>query len=174
MHGGARRGSGPVPRPSVVRMQRSRNADQHLRKVGEDTPVVSFVGVGQRGARYAATKAKMVELAAQRTQTRFDIAQTVAISKLRKRHRQILIPTGEAAQPRISAVARHAPSELAVRKEADQLGENGSAFIHLPLLPLGSGPEFWHAQFKSRQDQIANNSRRWKNLPAEANSLAGQ
>jgi hypothetical protein len=96
---------------------------------------VRVVGIGQRGARHAAAKTHVVEFAAQRSQAGFDIAKTVAVSQLRKGHRQILIPTREASQPRIAAVARHTAPELAVRQEADQLREDGSALVHAPLLP---------------------------------------
>jgi hypothetical protein len=83
-----------------------------------------------------AAKTYVVEFAAQRSQAGFDIAKAVAVSQLRKGHRQILVPTREASQPRIAAVARHAAPELAIRQEAHQLGEHGSALIHDPLLPV--------------------------------------
>jgi hypothetical protein len=73
-------------------MKWSGDADQMLRKIGEDAPVVSLIGVGQRGARDLAAEAHVVELAAHRPQTRLDIAQTLAIRELRESHRQILIP----------------------------------------------------------------------------------
>src|SRR6516164_6742592 len=92
-----------------------------------------IVGVGERGPRYAAAKTHVVKLAAQRAQTRFYVAQAVAISQLCERHRQILVPTGEAARPGISAVASHTTAELAIREETHQLRENGSALVHGPL-----------------------------------------
>jgi len=44
-------------------MKRPGDADQILREVGEDAPVVRFVGIGQRGPRHLAAKAHMIQLA---------------------------------------------------------------------------------------------------------------
>ena len=126
----------------VLGVHRPRDANQYLREIGEDAPVVGFVGVGQCGAGDAAAETEVVELAAHSAQTGFDVAQTVAVSQLRKCHRQVLVPTGKAALSGISVVVRHAAAELAIGKEADQLGEDGPAFVHPSLLPLRQRPVF--------------------------------
>src|ERR1019366_5793258 len=77
-----------------------------------------------------AVKPHVVELAAQRAQTRFYVAKAIAISQLCKGHRQILVPTRESSRPHIAAVPRHATAKLAIRQEVQQLGENGSALVH--------------------------------------------
>jgi hypothetical protein len=60
---------------------------------------------------------------------------------LRKGHRQILVPAGEVSQVGIALVARDAAAKLAIRKEADQLREDGPALVHEALLasPKGLG-----------------------------------
>ena len=61
----------------LVGVDRPRDVDEYLREVGEDAPVVCLVGVGQRGARDLAAKAQVIELAWNRTQTGFDVAETL-------------------------------------------------------------------------------------------------
>ena len=100
----------------IVGMKGSGDADQMLRKISEDAPVVSLVGIGQRGARHLAAEAHVVELAAQRTQARLDIAQTLAISELRESHRQILIPARQTPVMTVAMIAGHALLELVVGK----------------------------------------------------------
>jgi hypothetical protein len=89
----------------------------------------------------------VIQLALQRTQTGFDVAQTVPISQLGEGHRQILIPAGEASQPQIALITLDATTELPIGKKADQLREHGAALIHEPLSAL--------LAFKSRQAEIA-------------------
>lgn len=103
-----------------------------------DTANFNAAGTADNGASHAATKTEMVELTAQRAKTGFDVTQAVPVSQLRECHGEILVPTGEATRSCISAVACHATAELAVGKEADQLRENGSAFVHPSLLPVRS------------------------------------
>jgi hypothetical protein len=59
----------------IVSVKRSRDADQNLREIREDSPVTIFVGVGQCGAGDFAAEASMVELAAQRSEARLDITK---------------------------------------------------------------------------------------------------
>ena len=49
----------------IGRIERPRDADQNLCKVGVDPPVMRLIGVGQRGARHASVKTHMVAFAAQ-------------------------------------------------------------------------------------------------------------
>jgi hypothetical protein len=113
-----------------------------LGKIGEDAPVVDFVGVGQRGPRHTAANADMVEFVAQRAQTGFDVAQAVTVSQLCECHCQILVPAGEASLSCISVVTRQATAKLAVGKKADQLRKRwfglGSPIIVAPTPNLRS------------------------------------
>src|SRR6266536_260130 len=124
-------------------IQSARGRNQPVGEVGEDTPVARFVGVCQRRACHLATESQVVQLALQRTQTGFDVAQTLAIGQLGEGHRQILIPTGEAAQPQVALITLDAATKLAVGEKADQLREDGAPLIHEPLSAL--------LAFKSRQ-----------------------
>jgi len=72
----------------------------------------------------------MVEFATQRSQACFYVAKAIPVSELSKRHRQILIPTREASRPRISTVPSDTTAKLAIRQEAQQLGEDGSTLVH--------------------------------------------
>jgi hypothetical protein len=108
----------------------------------------------------------VIQFALQRTQTGFDVAQTLAIGQLGKGHRQILIPAGEASQPEGAVIACDAATELPVGKKADQLREDGPALIHEPLSAL---PEF-----KSRQPRNGFNLLRSYYLQPATCQLTGQ
>src|SRR5229473_2190530 len=97
--------------------------------------VACFVGISQGRARHLAAESHVVELAADGTKARFDVAKTLAVGQLSERHRQILIPTGQIFQIAITPVAGYALLELLVRKELDQLGEDGAPSVH-PALSL--------------------------------------
>jgi hypothetical protein len=90
-----------------------------LREVGKDTPVPRFVRIRQRRASHLATESQVIQLALQRTQTSFDVAQTFPIGQLGEGHRQILIPTAEASQPEVALITLDATTELPVGKKAD-------------------------------------------------------
>jgi len=61
-------------------VQWSGDLNQTLGEVGINSPVACLVGVGQRGALAGTMEAAMIELAALRLQTDFDVAQTLAVS----------------------------------------------------------------------------------------------
>src|ERR1019366_6030485 len=114
-------------------MKWSGNADQVLRKIGEDAPVVSFIGVRQGRAGNPTTESHVVEFAAHRSQARLDVAETLAVSELSEGHRQILVPARQTSVVLIAVIAGHTLLELDVGEMSDQLRENGSAGIHPPL-----------------------------------------
>jgi hypothetical protein len=80
----------------IVSIQGARNADEHLSKVGIDSPVSSFVGVRQCGAGYLTAESHVIELALHGTQTSLDVTQAFSVSQLSESHGEKLIPTGEA------------------------------------------------------------------------------
>src|SRR6266487_5952554 len=102
-------------------------------EIGEDAPVVSFIGVRQGRASNPTTESHVVKFAAHRSQARFDVAETLAVRELSESHRQILIPAGQTSVVLIAVIARHTLLELDVGEMSDQLRENGSAGIHPPL-----------------------------------------
>ena len=66
----------------VADVQGPRDANQDLGEIGIDPPVARFVGVGQCGARHLGAESHAVELGAERTQARFDIAEAFAVGQL--------------------------------------------------------------------------------------------
>src|SRR6266705_1430493 len=102
-------------------------------EIGEDAPVVSFIGVRQGRASNPTTESHVVKFAAHRSQARLDVAQTLAVRELSESHRQILIPAGQTSVVLIAVIAGHTLLELDVGEMSDQLRENGSAGIHPPL-----------------------------------------
>ncbi len=59
----------------IARIEWPSDGDQNLRKVGVDSPIASFVGIGQRRARYLAAESHVVELAADGTLSMFRIGR---------------------------------------------------------------------------------------------------
>ncbi len=110
-----------------------RDADQHVREVGEDAPVMRLVGVGQRRTRHLSTEAQVIQLGTQSTKACLDIAQALAISQLSKSHCQILVPAREAAQAGGAIVTSYATTKFPIRQEADQLREHRATLVHRPL-----------------------------------------
>src|SRR6266705_2671043 len=104
-----------------------------LSKIGEDAPVVSLVGIGQRRTRDLAAETHVVEFAAYRAETRLNITQALTVSELGESHRQILIPARETPLIAVAAIAANALLELIMGKVSDQLREDGPASIHPPL-----------------------------------------
>src|ERR1019366_3449684 len=119
-----------------------------------------------------AVKPHVVELAAQRAQTRFYVAKAIAISQLCKGHRQILVPTRESSRSHIAAVPRDAAAKLAIRQEVQQLGENGSAWFTHHCRPRRAG--LWAlSPFKSRQAKSPYNPMHRRDLSVAPMPLAG-
>jgi len=107
--------------------------DQHLSEIGEDPPIMSLVRIGQSGAGNLATEAHVIELAAHCTQTRFDVAQTLAVRQLGEGESKKLIPARKSAEFMIAVITIHAFLKLVGRKVIHQLREYRSAGIHTPL-----------------------------------------
>ena len=114
-------------------MKRSGDADQVLREIGEDAPVVGFVGVSQSGSRDPAAESHVVQLVADRSQTRLDVAKAFAIGELSEGHRQKLVPTRQLPMVAVTVIASHALLKIEMGQVSDQLREDGSTDIHPPL-----------------------------------------
>ncbi len=114
----------------VVCVQGAGADDEGLRKVGEDAPVVRFVGIGQSRARDLTTDTHVVELVWAGTQAGFDVAQTLPVCELREGQAQELIPAREAAKAHIAAVPSHTPPKFPVGQKGDELRENSAAKVH--------------------------------------------
>ena len=114
----------------------ARNVDEHLRKVGEDPPVVSFVSIRQSGARHFAPNAHVVQLAVDRSQAGFDISQTLAVRQLSKCETKELVQAGKSPEFIIAAVTLDALGELVGRNVIDQLREDDAADMHASACPI--------------------------------------
>ncbi len=117
----------------ILAVKRPGNADQMLREIGEDAPVVSLVGICQGRARNPAAKAHVVQLAAHRAQTGFYVAKTLAVSELSETHCQKLIPARQHSMVAVTVIANNTLLKFDVRQVRDQLRENSPAGIHPPL-----------------------------------------
>jgi len=113
-----------------VHVERSSNSDQALREVGIDAPVSNCIRIGQRVARYRAAKAHMVELGGLAAQTSFDIAQTLPIGQLRKRHAHKLVETGEMFDLVFPVVADDTTTESGQRQVRHHLRKYKFARVH--------------------------------------------
>src|SRR5262245_48530989 len=137
----------------LVGIEAASDADQALRKVAVDAPVARRIRIGERVACNRTAKAEVIEPCALRPQTRLDVAQALAISQLRKRHRQVLIEAGEPFDLVLARVAPHAAMESRERQVLHHLREHVLALVHrLPPPP-----------FASRQDCLQRESRRGPN-----------
>lgn len=121
----------------IADVQVPRPFDQHLRKVCIDTPVVSPGGIGQRAPRDTSAKARMIEFGAQRPQTGFDVAQTLAKRQLCERQTQKLIAAREPARPSIAPIPAHARVEFVSRQELHQLRKHQRSRMHLSISAKG-------------------------------------
>jgi hypothetical protein len=126
----------------IVGVERPCDADQHLREVGVDAPVVALVGVGQCGTRYPAAKSHVIQLAAHRAKARLDVAQALPVSQLRECHRQIVVPTREASRVGVATISDYAFLELLARSMSEELREDGAAGVHPPLFRSEDSPSF--------------------------------
>jgi hypothetical protein len=82
----------------------------------------------------------VVQLAADGSTTRFDVAQALAVGQLGEAHRQILVPTGEAPVASIAAIALHASLKFLVRKMLHPLREDRAPSVHQALSILRDTP----------------------------------
>ncbi len=137
----------------IVSVQWPRNADQDLGKITIDAPVVSLVGVGERGARHSSTESHVIQPGAHRAQARLDIAQALAVSQLCKGHCQVLIPTGESSPVRIAAIACDTLLKLVGGHMIHELGKYGLADIH-PSLSMSSRPRPHGPAGSNRQEKF--------------------
>ena len=128
--GGLRDRVGKVDAKAVVAIKLARAANEHCRQIGPDAPIASFVGIGQRGAPDQRSKAHAVQLGLIDQKTGFDVAQTLAISQLRKRHGTELFGTTQTSYARVAAMTRHEAGKARPWHELHNLREHSLARIH--------------------------------------------
>src|SRR5674476_1056178 len=120
----------PVPRRSLVDVERAGLDDQPLGQLEVYAPVARLVGIGQRRASDRRADAHVVKLAGLSRQAYFDIAQALAVGQLREGHDAKLLGATEAARPVIAAVTIDDAMEGLPRQEVHDLREQGLAEVH--------------------------------------------
>ena len=114
----------------VARVQRSRFDDQPLGEFEVDVPVARFVGIGQRRACHRFGNAHVVELACLSGQADLNIAQALAVGKLRESHDAKLIGTTQGSYSEISAVSIHDVMEGSLEQKIHDLREQSLANVN--------------------------------------------
>jgi hypothetical protein len=106
--------------------------NQHVGKIGVDSPVAMFVGVGQRAPGDTSAKTGVIQLWSHRSQARFNVPQAFAVGQLCESHADKLIETRKSAGARIASIMANAIVELVPRKEIHQLSEDELPDVHSP------------------------------------------
>jgi hypothetical protein len=119
----------------VVGVELSRLRNERLGKLGMNAPVACFVGIGQRGTGNWRAKPHVIELGRLRREARFDIAQTLSVSELRKGHAAKLLGATQGARPMIAAIASDDAMKSFPRQKVHHLREQRLAKVHSPLRP---------------------------------------
>ncbi len=113
------------------------NGNQPLPERFEQTPVATFVGVGQRRFGNASANADVVELGTLGVEASNQIAQTLSPGQLSIGHAQKMAPCRELADTAIRRETIDQVFEMAKGNKFQQLREYGSALIHLTASPAG-------------------------------------
>ena len=111
------------------------NGNQPLPKRFEQTPVATFVSVGQRRFGNASANADVVELGTLGVEASNQIAQTLSPGQLSIGHAQKMAPCRELADTAIHRETIDQMFEMAKGNKFQQLREYGSAMIHLTASP---------------------------------------
>ena len=145
----------------IMCVQRPRDADQHLGEIGIDAPIVTLVGVGERGACYLPAESNVIQLTAHRAEACLDVAQTFAVSQLREGHRQILVPARETSPVRVTAITGDTLLKLVGGQVRHELSEYSLADMHPHCRQSQPCPrrQFWgnfrRKKFKSKNPNLS-------------------
>src|SRR5579864_1256579 len=93
-----------------------------------------------RVARHGAAKSQVIELGTLHTQTRFDVAQALAIGQLREGHREVLVETREPLDLVLAGIAHDAAMKRVQRQMLHHLREHELAQVHR-YLPRAARPQ---------------------------------
>ena len=99
-------------------------------KVAPESPVSSFVGLGQRRACDGLGEPQMVERLGLRVEAGLDISKTVPPSQLGKDHADELLSAPEMTDAILAVVAKGQAVERLSMHQIENLGENVAAGIH--------------------------------------------
>ena len=87
-----------------------------LCEIGIDSPVSDLIGVGQRISRNATEDADVIEFAGMYPQTEFDVAKTLPVGQLGKRHAATLFCTSKRYDFVVTVVASNAVMKDVLRQ----------------------------------------------------------
>jgi len=114
----------------VFGIELSCSLDQHLSKIGVDSPISVFVGFGQGASSDFAPNPCMVEFGLQGAQARFDLAKTFSVSQLREGHAEKLIEAGKPSDSVIALVSSYTLVELVFGQKLYELRKDHSSTVH--------------------------------------------
>jgi len=104
--------------------------NQSMTECFEQSPIASFVGVGQRGAGYLAANPNVIELGALRIEASYQISQAFPASQLGIRDTQKLGPGREVPDSVVRCISIDEMLEMTEGNEVQQLREYRPATIH--------------------------------------------
>jgi len=113
---------------ALIEFECGRN--QSLAERFEQSPIASFVGVGQGRAGYLPANSNVVELGALRIEASHQISQTFATGQLGIRDAQKLSPSREVSDSVVRRISIDEMLEMTEGNEVQQLREYRSATIH--------------------------------------------
>ena|SRR5947208_13592711 len=151
----------PLYAHASIGVDLDQSADQHLGEIGIDAPIVTLVGVGERGACYLPAESNVIQLTAHRAEACLDVAQTFAVSQLREGHRQILVPARETSPVRVTAITGDTLLKLVGGQVRHELSEYSLADMHPHCRQSQSCPRrqfggnFRRKKFKSKNPNLS-------------------
>ena len=104
--------------------------NQSMTECFEQSPIASFVGIRQGGARYSSSNPNVVELGALRIETSYQISQPFPAGQLGIRDAQKLSPGREVSDSMVRCISIDEMFEMAEGNEVQQLREYRPATIH--------------------------------------------
>src|SRR3990172_10213189 len=121
----------------VVDIQLLGQLNQHVGKVGKETPIPMLVGIRQRASGDGPSNAHVIELGGLGSQTGLDVSQAFPVRQLGKSHAEKLIERGEALGFVVAAILFDAAAKFVQGDMVHHLNEDGSSNIHRSSLPVG-------------------------------------
>ena len=144
----------------VLRVQRTRHANQVLREVGIDLPWSRGVCVGQRIARNRlAAKPHVVQPTRLRSQVDLYVAQRLSIGQLGKGHGEELIQARKVFDLVLASVVGHATPKCAQWQIEHELREYELALVH---------GDFWRKSAKNPKSDFRRSNRDQTQTPNSA------
>ena len=111
-------------------MQLASPDDQALGKIGKDSPVPSFVGIGQGGSPDGGTIAHVVQPGRLGEEAGLDIVQAFPIGQLSEREDAEMFGRGKRPDTMVSTIATDDTGEGGPGQVIHQLGEQHFAGVH--------------------------------------------